>query len=236
MSFVKHIPNSITALNLFAGCLGIMLVFEKNIELACYCIYVAVLFDFFDGFAARILNVKSEIGKQLDSLADMVSFGVLPGFIVYKLFGGFSGGAEFAGFNLTLTAFVIPVFSAFRLAKFNLDNRQADSFIGLPTPANALFISALPFITTANISFISVWVINPYFLASISVVLSFLLVAELPLLALKFTNFNWKGNELRFILIAISAVLIIAFKFMALPLVITFYIILSIIQNFLKTT
>jgi CDP-diacylglycerol---serine O-phosphatidyltransferase len=234
MSFVKHIPNSITALNLFSGCLGIMFVFEQNIQMGSYCIYAAVLFDFLDGFAARLLNVKSELGKQLDSLADMVSFGVLPGFIVYKLFGGFS--TDFAGFNLALSSFLIPVFSAFRLAKFNLDIRQNDSFIGLPTPANALFLSALPFIAIADIQFISNWVLNPYFLAIISTILSFLLVAELPLLALKFNSFGWKGNELRWILIIVSAVLIIAFQIIALPIVITFYIILSIIQNLLKTT
>ncbi len=144
----RHIPNFITSLNLFSGCIGIILALQYRIDYAAYFIAVSALFDFLDGMAARVLHVKSEIGKELDSLADVVSFGVLPGIIVYQLMAASPNTPE-AGSVISifsLLALIIPVLSAVRLAKFNLDTRQTTSFIGLPVPANALFLGSLPLI------------------------------------------------------------------------------------------
>lgn len=234
ITFTRHIPNSITCLNLFCGCLGIMLTFEGSLQSAAYCIYAAALFDFFDGMAARMLHVKSEIGKQLDSLADVVSFGVLPGFIIYNLFQKDSMEIAAEGMNITYIAFMIPIFSALRLAKFNIDTRQTDSFIGVPTPANALLISALPYMVFQNVWGMSEVLTQPYVLASISIVMSFLLVSEIPLIALKFKNYAWKGNEVRWILILVSLLAFLVFRQASLPLIILFYILISIINNTLS--
>ncbi|OZA56958.1 MAG: CDP-diacylglycerol--serine O-phosphatidyltransferase, partial [Sphingobacteriales bacterium 39-40-5] len=139
----KHIPNSVTCLNLFSGCLGIVFAFQGNLIWASYAIVIAAVFDFFDGMLARLLKAYSDIGKELDSLADMVSFGVLPSVIIYQLFA-LSPQIDFGADWLSFSAFIIAVFSALRLAKFNIDTRQSENFIGLPTPANALLIASFP--------------------------------------------------------------------------------------------
>ncbi|HQS50964.1 MAG TPA: CDP-diacylglycerol--serine O-phosphatidyltransferase, partial [Daejeonella sp.] len=141
----KHIPNSVTCLNLFSGCLGIVFAFQGNLIWASYAIVIAAVFDFFDGMLARLLKAYSDIGKELDSLADMVSFGVLPSVIIYQLFA-LSPQIDFGADWLSFSAFIIAVFSALRLAKFNIDTRQSENFIGLPTPANALLIASFPLI------------------------------------------------------------------------------------------
>src|ERR1700740_2323055 len=141
----KHLPNAITCANLFSGCIGIVFCFKENLIYAAYAIFLAAIFDFFDGLASRVLQSFSGIGKDLDSLADMVSFGVLPSVIIYELFLQ-APQIEHVSTYLNYIAFLIPVFSALRLAKFNIDERQTEIFIGLPTPANAILIASLPLI------------------------------------------------------------------------------------------
>lgn len=219
MRIKRHIPNFITSLNLFSGCIGITFAFSDQLEYSVYCIALAMLFDFLDGLAARMLKVSSPIGKELDSLADMVSFGALPGFIMYQLIFVHDE-------SLALVAFAIPVFSALRLAKFNTDDSQSDQFIGIPTPANAIFISSLIFILP-EFEFIN----QIETLLIISILCSFWLVMPVRLLALKFKNFKFKNNEFRFALIGGSILLLISLKLLAIPLVILYYLGLSIAKN-----
>ncbi|MBX2897567.1 MAG: CDP-diacylglycerol--serine O-phosphatidyltransferase [Cyclobacteriaceae bacterium] len=219
MSLLRHIPNALTCANLVCGCLGLISLFTNKIEPA-YFIWAACVFDFFDGFAARLLNVSSPIGKELDSLADVVSFGVLPALMVYKWMGTNTG-------LLPYVALLIAVFSALRLAKFNIDTNQSDSFIGVPTPANALFLSALPFLPEAILTF----VFSPYILAAIAIAFSLLLVAPLPLFALKFKNFGWQGNQLRFTFLAVAVLLLLIFQAGAIPFIILFYIGVSLVSR-----
>ncbi len=260
----RNIPNAITCGNLLCGCFGILFTSGYYLEAAFYLLLIAGVLDFFDGFVARLLKVSSPIGKDLDSLADMVTFGVLPGFIMYKLialsilnynidlaidiFSLFRIGEptldELSKINIitmpilfmAFIGFIIPVFSAIRLAKFNNDSRQSDSFIGLPTPANGLLIASLGFILMHRLngygSFpVNSIIFNPYFLVGLTCLLSFLLVAELPLIALKFKNFGWADNKMRFILIGLSVACLAVFKFVGIPLVIILYILLSIVNN-----
>ena len=221
----KHIPNAITCLNLFSGCLGIVFAFQGELEWASYSILVAAIFDFLDGMFARLLKAYSDIGKDLDSLADMVSFGVLPSVIVYQLFLESSSANEWINY----TAFLIAIFSALRLAKFNNDTRQSESFIGLPTPANAMLIASLPFIADQGI-FISPYLQNPLFLALFSLGMGILLVSEIHLMSLKFSNMNLRKNIHRYILAFSSLILLVIFKFAAVPLILILYVILSFIQ------
>ena len=221
----KNIPNFITAANLLAGCVGIYYATQFQFQWVLYCVIAAAIFDFFDGFAARLLKVNSEIGKQLDSLADMVTFGVLPSFVMFAYLSEEGLGIY------SFIGFIIAVFSAFRLAKFNVDTRQSDQFIGLPTPANALFICTLFLLKDqAYLSF----VFEPIGLIVISLLFSILLVAEIPMLALKFKSFKFKGNEYRFGMILLGLVLIVFFQYSAIPFVILLYIVLSIIKNMLQ--
>lgn len=224
---VKHIPNSITSFNLVCGCLSIVASFAGNLEQAALWIGLAAVSDFFDGFIARALNAYSEIGKQLDSLADVVSFGVAPGFIFYQL-----GLIQSLPAWITLLAFAIPVFSAIRLAKFNIDTRQSDSFIGLPTPANALFISSMVFWQNQMPTLWTFLSEANYFWVLFPLVSAYALVAELPLLALKFKSWKWQGNEYRFVLIFSALICVLFFTFAGVALAIIFYILLSIIQQY----
>ncbi len=225
----QHVPNTITCLNLFAGCVGTVFCFNQNLEIGALCIFIAAVLDFFDGMFARLLNAHSAIGKDLDSLADMVSFGFLPASIIYQLFLK-APQIEGISIYLNFTAYLIAIFSALRLAKFNIDQRQTDSFIGLPTPANALLIASLPFIINDGSFFIAAYIKNPFFLLCFSMIMSLLLIAELPLLSLKFKNLQWQENIYRYILIIVSVICLLIFKFAAIPIIIFFYITLSIIQ------
>ena len=234
----RYIPNTITCLNLFCGCLSIVCsLFGSSLETAAYLIFAAAVFDFFDGFAARWLKAYSEMGKELDSLADLVSFGVAPASIMFNLL--FYSVANFTvaanSYLLVMlvasSAYIIAVFSALRLAKFNIDARQSDSFIGLPTPANAMFICSLVFISSGDNYLLYNFVHNIYFLLAVTAVSSYLLVVELPLFSLKFKSFKWKSNEIRYIFIAISGLILLALQWAGLALVILTYIILSIITN-----
>ena len=231
----KHIPNIITLGNLISGCLGIQNAILGNLEYAAYFIWIAAIMDFFDGFAARLLKVSSPIGKELDSLADVVSFGVLPGFIIFKMMNlnnGFCSAHGAQTFELlSYTAFIIPALSAYRLAKFNLDTRQSDRFIGLPTPANAILISSFPLILNYDTFHITPFITNIKFLAIFSIVISYILISEIHLIALKFKNFGWNDNKFRFIFLGISAILFATMFVTSIPLIISFYIIISILEN-----
>lgn len=224
----KHIPNAITCLNLFSGCVGITFAFNGNLTYASYAIVVAALFDFIDGLSARALNVYSILGKELDSLADVISFGLLPSVIIYQLFlASPQIGIYSTYFNYS--AFIITAFSALRLAKFNIDARQTDHFIGLPTPANALLIASFSVIIQSG-GFWSTYILNPFFLLAFSMCSSFLLVMELPLIALKFKSYDFANNKLRYALIISAIALAAVLKFAAVPLIILLYIILSLFQ------
>jgi CDP-diacylglycerol--serine O-phosphatidyltransferase len=225
----KHLPNTITCANLFSGCIGIVFAFQGNLLIASYAIFLAAIFDFFDGFASRVLNSYSFIGKDLDSLADMVSFGFLPSAILYELFLK-APQINHVSTNLCYLAFSITVFSALRLAKFNNDTRQSDSFIGLPTPANAIFIASLPLIIE-QYEVLARYILNPYILTGLIIIMCTLLVSELPLMSLKFKNRDFNKNIFRYLLLLFSAILILFFKFVAVPVVIFIYITLSLIQT-----
>ncbi|MBE7175252.1 MAG: CDP-diacylglycerol--serine O-phosphatidyltransferase [Mucilaginibacter polytrichastri] len=225
----KHVPNAITCLNLFSGCVGLVFCFENHLTWACYAIFLAAVFDFLDGMFARLLRAYSPIGKELDSLADMVSFGVLPATIMYALF--VRSGAYFTTPFLPYTAFLIAVFSALRLAKFNIDERQAENFIGLPTPANALFIASLPLILMGEKgSWVAALLDNPWVLLLITIIMPVLLVSELPLISLKFRNLSWADNRYRYILLIGSVIFIALFTFAAVPLILALYLIISVVS------
>ncbi len=218
----RHIPNAITCANLFSGCVGIVFAFQGDLITAAYLVVLAGIFDFFDGMVARLLNVKSAIGKELDSLADMVSFGFLPGVVMFQLLKLGDFNYEF----LPYAGFLITVFSALRLAKFNIDERQTEEFIGLNTPMNTLFIVSLPFIGEDYPSIIS----STLLLVSITVITSLLLVSEIKIFSLKFKGFTWKANKFKFIFLIISLALIVALKFAAVPFILVIYIALSIVH------
>lgn len=225
----KHLPNAITCANLFSGCIGIVFAFQGNLVVAAYAIFLSSIFDFFDGLASRVLNSYSFIGKDLDSLADMVSFGVLPSVIMYELFLQ-APQIDSISHLLNFVAFLLPVFSALRLAKFNNDTRQSDSFIGLPTPANAILIASLPLIVQ-QYDALAHYILNPYFLTVLVLIMCTLLVSEIPLMSLKFKNRDFNKNIFRYLLLLFSAILILFFKFVAVPVVIFIYITLSLIQT-----
>ncbi|MCS5490112.1 CDP-diacylglycerol--serine O-phosphatidyltransferase [Algoriphagus limi] len=225
MKIKSHIPNLLTLGNLLSGVIGCIWVIKGDYSVGAYFILLAAFLDFFDGFAARLLKVSGELGKQLDSLADLVSFGVLPGFIVFSWIQK-SSSSEW----LPYLALTIPLFSALRLAKFNIDDRQSDRFIGLPTPANALFFSTMPFLSEKwpQLDFLFG---NPWFLIVLAWIFSLLLVAELPLIALKFKNFSPRDNVFRYMLIGSGAILLLTMGLAGVPLVILFYLVLSVIEN-----
>lgn len=216
----KHIPNTITLANLLSGCIGIVFAFQGNLIYAAYAIWIAAMFDFFDGFSARMLKVSSPIGKELDSLADMVTFGVLPSVILFKMIA--TAPSSYIGYGV----FVLALFSALRLAKFNIDTKQSTSFIGIPTPAAAFFVSGLPFWLN-QIPQIGQWQI----VLAIAFALAFLLVSPIRMIALKFTNYAIGPNWHRYLLILLSAVLFIILGSQSLPLIIIFYLIISLLSS-----
>ncbi|HMI02326.1 MAG TPA: CDP-diacylglycerol--serine O-phosphatidyltransferase [Pedobacter sp.] len=218
----KHIPNAITCANLFSGCIGIVYAFNGHLETAAYFVLLSGIFDFFDGLAARALHVKSEIGKELDSLADMVSFGFLPGVVMFQLLKQSDYTSEY----LPYLGFIITVFSALRLAKFNIDTRQTDDFIGLNTPMNTLFVVSLPFIQRDYPALIS----STILLLALIAILSALLVSEIRIFSLKFSSVSWKLNKLKYIFLILSALLIPFLKFAAVPFILVLYIALSIVH------
>jgi CDP-diacylglycerol--serine O-phosphatidyltransferase len=231
----KHVPNIFTCLNLFSGCIAVVMIFRGRLETASFLVIGAVIFDFFDGLSARMLKAHSPIGKELDSLADVISFGLVPGAIMYSLFKQSNPALIYANENFLRVfqffPFIVTVFSALRLAKFNVDVRQAESFIGLPTPANTMVIISFPLILNHDQFHLTGLILNPYFLVITSVVLSYLLVAEIPLFALKFKSFAWKNNKNQYVLLIAFIILFVLFNYVAIPLVIFLYLLLSIFNN-----
>lgn len=232
MNIKKHIPNTITCMNLASGCVAIVMAFQGNFLKAALFIVLGAVFDFFDGMVARLLNVKSDTGKELDSLSDVVSFGVAPAAIMYNLLLSIMPEDSLVPY----LAFLLAVFSGVRLAKFNVDTRQTCSFIGLPTPANALFMSSLaalsdyqtPLPGWFRLDIIHSIVSSPVVLIALIVLFSYLLICELPMFSLKFKNLKWENNKKQFILIISSVVLAAIFQMAAIPMIIILFILMSI--------
>lgn len=220
----KHIPNAITCCNLVAGCIATYFAFESQYSEALLFIVIGAVFDFFDGMTARLLHVSSPIGKELDSLADDITFGFAPSAIIFSYLCTFHIHLLFVPF----LAFVMAAFSALRLAKFNLDERQALGFIGLPTPANALFWGAL--IVGAG-DWISTLPYAPYLILLGTFISCYLLIAEIPMFALKFKHWGWKGNEIKYIFILSCIPLLLLLRVSGIAIIIAWYILLSIITT-----
>ncbi len=240
MKFKRHIPNFLTTLNLVSGTLSIIMILHGNLVIASLFIFLAALFDFLDGSVARILKAYSEFGKQLDSLADVVSFGVAPGIMVYQLLSVACAGSCNILERLHITPYVallIPVCSALRLAKFNIDLRQEVNFIGLPTPANGLFFASIPLILILQRNFYSVipvdfmipFLSNSRVLAILVVFFSYLMISDLRIFSMKVKTLTWKGNELRFSLLFGSVILLSLFSLGAIPMIILLYILMSVL-------
>lgn len=236
MQIKKHIPNILTLLNLFSGSIAIVFAFEGLFHLAAIFVGIAAFFDFADGFAARVLKSYSEIGKELDSMADMVSFGFTPAVVLFRLLQDASSVSAIWISDINLLpfmAFAITIFSALRLAIFNVDTRQSEVFIGLPTPANAIFILSIPFAVHYGSSS-SIWhplfswmLANEWMLIGITSFLSWFMVANFPLFSLKFKNLKLTDNLIRYVFLTGSAMLLIVFCWHAVPLIMIFYITLS---------
>ncbi len=233
----KQIPNILTLGNLVCGGIAITLIFEDQMHWAGLLVIAAAVLDFLDGFVARVLKVAGPIGKQLDSLADMVTFGVVPALIAYKLIEAgvahhHPDGVDGVAAYVKYAAFLIAAMSAYRLAKFNVDESQSDSFSGIPTPANAIFWIGIPlamhYQTDSIPSQVSNWLANPHIVLVVSIVMSVLLVAPIRMIALKFKHYGFKGNVARYLLIIGCAFLLITFRFIGFPLIIALYVLLSI--------
>ena len=241
MNIKKHIPNTITLLNLASGLLAIIAIFKGYYDEAFLFVCLGIFFDFWDGFFARKFNVSGELGLQLDSLADVVTSGVVPGLMLFKLFLDIQEDSSSPYFLteefyylsfVPYLGFIVTLASAYRLAKFNIDTRQTDSFIGLPTPANALFIMSIPMIQYAGDH---EWLVNalynPFILLAITLVSAYMLNAEIPLFSLKIKNFSWDKNKIQVIFTLAALVLLLLFEFTALPFIILLYVALSVVNN-----
>jgi CDP-diacylglycerol--serine O-phosphatidyltransferase len=243
----RHIPNIITLLNLFCGTIAVLFAVEGNLFMAAVFVILGIVFDFFDGFAARILDVKSELGLQLDSLADMVTSGVVPGIVLFKLFekslGNFPYSYDFTTKDwdtgitsiLPLVGLLVTLASCYRLANFNIDSRQTESFIGLPVPANTLFILSLPMILLTNdVTWVNDLILNPWFLIGLTLFSCYMLNAEIPLFSLKMKTYGFKENAVKYVFLIISVIMLILLQFMAIPLIIVLYVLISLFMNLKK--
>ena len=222
----KHIPNTITCCNLVSGCIATYYAFQSNYLMALLFIIIGAVFDFFDGMTARLLHVSSPIGKELDSLADDITFGFAPSAIVFSYLCSFHIHLLFIPF----LAFVMAAFSALRLAKFNLDERQALGFIGLPTPANALFWGSL-IVGLNDSSLFTLHSSLPYLILLGTFISSYLLVSEIPMFALKFKTWGWKGNEVKYIFLLTCIPLLYLLGTLGIAAIIAWYVVLSVITN-----
>lgn len=240
MNLKKHIPNFLTLLNLFCGCIAVVFVAQRLFDYAFFFVCLGIFFDFFDGFLARKFGVAGPLGVQLDSLADMVTSGVVPGFVMYQMLPSIEMVNEnseitscFPMYNdnpmalLPYLGFIITLGACYRLANFNIDTRQSDSFIGLPTPANALFIGSLPFLTGEMFNF----VYNPWFLVAITFLSAYVMNAEIPLFSLKIKDFSFEKYKLQIGFLIASVVLLIFLQITAVPLIILMYVVLSVVNN-----
>jgi len=240
MNALKRIfPNLITLANLTCGLFSIVFAFQGNLEIASLCIFAGAFFDFFDGLAARLLKVSGELGKQLDSMADMVTFGVAPGFLMFHFMFYLSNDMVFRYsmsnevlFLPASLALLIPILSAYRLANFNIDTRQTTSFIGLPVPALAIFVAAIPHINFEQFPMF----VDMQFLTIITIIMPILLVVEMSLFSLKFSkteSISSRLNIFRITLILSAVVLFFVFQFAAIPFIVILYLILSLLNNIL---
>ncbi len=227
----SQIPNIITILNLICGCLAIVCVLDGHFQWAFVFFFIGGLADYFDGMIARWLQVHSPFGKELDSLADMITFGALPGTICYVLLSANGGPMMGPLYLVGLPGFLITAFAGIRLAKFNLDTRQADDFIGMPTPSCSIFIVGLMLIHHHNRFELSGLVTNPWFLYPVIVLLSYLLISEIRMFSFKFKTRGWKGNERRIIFLIIGVILMIALREMAFSLFILMYILYALFEK-----
>jgi CDP-diacylglycerol--serine O-phosphatidyltransferase len=223
----KYLPNFFTLFNLTIGSLGAILALKGNLTHAALCIWLGVFFDFFDGWLARLLKAYSPLGQQLDSLADLITFGWLPASIIYELISKQTSLAY-----LPYIALLIPNFSALRLARFNIDNRQQNVFIGLPVPANGMFISTLPLMIAANkYAWLTTLLTNPYALVVLVILTSYLLIANIKLMAFKFTTYTWYPNRFKYSFLLTAALLILLLRAEGLALSIVLYVLASIVSS-----
>lgn len=229
-NITRHIPNFITCCNLFSGCVASVMAFQANYEAAILCIIFGATFDFFDGMLARLFRVSGPLGKELDSLADDITFGFAPAAIVFSLFKEVHYPDFLASVTdyFPYTAFIIAVFSALRLGKFNIDPRQSSSFIGLPTPANALFWGSL---VVGGHSFLTSESFNAVYLFILVLVMSYLLIAELPMFSLKFKDLSWKANKTSYIFLLVCIPLLVVFRISGFSAIILWYILLSLLTK-----
>lgn len=226
----RHIPNTLTCLNLFSGCIACVMAFEARYEAALGFIILSAAFDFFDGMMARVLNAHSAIGKDLDSLADDISFGVAPSLIVFSLFKEMNYPEAMASMasHFPYLAFLLAVFSALRLAKFNNDTRQTSSFVGLPVPANALFWASL---AAGGHSWLTSDSLYPICLLLLVGLFSWLLVSEIPMFSLKFKNLSWKDNKVSFVFLIACIPLLLFMGVCSFSVIIVWYILLSLVTK-----
>lgn len=242
MQIKKHIPNTITLLNLACGLLAVIAIFKDQEDEAFWFVCFGIFFDFWDGFFARKFKVSGELGLQLDSLADMVTCGVVPGLMIFKLFDNIQTKYESSPYFLTeetwymvfvpYLGFIITLASAYRLAKFNIDTRQTDSFIGLPTPANALVIMSLPMIRFSyEDEWLGILIKNPFFLLIVVILSAYILNAEIPLFSLKIKEFTWAKYKMQILFLIGSLLSFFILGFVAIPLIIITYVVVSVISN-----
>ena len=240
MSIKNYIPNTITLFNLLSGVLSIYCAMTGQLDMAGWLIFIAAIFDFLDGFAARMLHAKSEIGEQLDSLADVVSFGVAPGFILFQMINMSHGQPLHTTDNFTVMpflAFIVPAFGALRLAKFNVEGTHSSNFKGLPIPASGIFIASLPLIRSylyelrddSYIGLFYMMITNTYFLLGSGIIMSFLMVSTFPMFGIKFENFSIKDNLIKYFFLGVSLILLISLQVVAIPFIIMLYLFLSLI-------
>ncbi|WP_293895917.1 CDP-alcohol phosphatidyltransferase family protein [Flavobacterium sp.] len=234
MNIKAQIPNLFTMLNLLSGCVALVMAMDLNFDLAFYFVCLGIFFDFFDGFFARKFKVAGPLGVQLDSLADMVTSGVVPGFVMLCLLSN----KNYSSFHyLPYLGFIITLGACYRLAKFNIDIRQSDSFIGLPTPANALLITSLPLvISNYHDTVITAYLSNQWVLIGITLLSAYIMNAEIPLFSLKIKDFSFAKYKLQIFFLAISVLMLIFLQILAVPLIIILYVLLSVLDNTFKIT
>ncbi len=247
----KHIPNLFTLMNLFSGMIAVIMAATDELVLAALFVFLGIFFDFFDGFFARKLKVAGELGKQLDSLADVVTSGVVPGIIMFQMMLYAAKGQWFMELScevgnwrdyqdtyfyfLPFTGLFIALAAAYRLANFNIDERQTSSFIGLPTPAFSIFVVSLPLILYyGDNSFFQGLLQNFYVLLGITISGCYMMNAEIPLFSLKFKDYGWKGNETKYIFLLGTVIMLVTLQIVAIPLTILYYVLLSVIENRIK--
>jgi CDP-diacylglycerol--serine O-phosphatidyltransferase len=229
--FKKQIPNIITLLNLFSGCIALIFATKSDFQAAFFFVSLGIFFDFFDGFFARLFQVSSPLGLQLDSLADMVTSGLVPGYVMFRMLSNCHADNSIVSF-FPFLGFLITLGSCYRLANFNVDTRQSDSFIGLPTPANAIFILSLPLVLAHSNSLLALELLtNQWILLLIIVGSVFMLNAEIPLFSLKIKKITLKDNKLQVFYLITSLLLLYFFEYLGISLLIVFYVLLSVVTN-----